>query len=178
MLSAAVDISSVRLADPDDEGDLLAMLREMHKESGLRKANDEPLAFSEPKVLATIRNATRRDPQNPQTQLSWAGIIGERGKIEGSLCVSVCEPWYSEDVILNEVWNFVPTPFRRTDHASTLMGFAKAMADSLRIDPLIAGVMSVERHEAKLRLYARAFRCRPLGGIFQYNPVSDSAAGA
>ncbi len=176
------DFSFVRLAGAEDEGDLLSLLKEAHKEAGPRTRTNEPLPFSEPKVVTAIREATRRNPSDPEGSLAWAGIIGPPGGIAGSLCVTVSAPWFSESSCLHEKWFFVHREFRRSNASRLLLSFAKAISDTLiQYDPLLLGVNSTERTEAKMRLYEKLPGCTLIGGMYQYNPqytgASDSAGG-
>lgn len=173
------DISSVRLAGPGDEDELLDMLKLMHLESGPRMANNEPLAFCESKVRTTIRKATA--PKRPGLDLeqSWVGVIANDKQIEASVCLSIVEPWYTNMAFLNETWNFVRPEFRKKpskfSNAKILLVFCKRVADELGL-PLLIGVLSPERQDAKMRLYERAIGCRPIGGYFLYNAPRDTGA--
>lgn len=163
-MHASFDAPIVRLADSDDEDDLVAMTRELHKESGLRNSLDEPLPFSEKKVRAMLRKII------PDSHNSVIGIIGAPGRIEGSVCIVRDEPWYSDHEFIQEKWNFVLPEFRKSNNAQTLIAFSQAVSCAWK-RLLIMGVMSTERQPAKMRFYKRQMGCEPFGGffVFDYN---------
>jgi hypothetical protein len=167
----------VRFAGLCDEEGLIAMVRELHTESGLRDGSDRPLPLNEAKVRATVRRAIlprRRDPDGDAGHAA-IGVIGSVGQIEGSVYLSVETTWYSEAPFLTEIWNYVPLPYRRSENAKTLIAFSKAVASTLGL-PLVMGVMSTERQPAKLRFYERNLGCRPLGAFYLWNPTTDGTA--
>lgn len=153
--------SYVRPAEPDDEDDLLAMTKRLHAESGLRTRYGGPYPFCSDKARATIRDAL-------ESKTSWAGIIGERGNLQGSICIAMTEPWYSEMPFLYTIWDYVLPEHRQSTNAKLLIAFAKDIAQSFHMD-IVFGMMSTERGEAKMRFYQRASGVRPFGGFFLFN---------
>jgi hypothetical protein len=107
---------------------------------------------------------------NPQKLLSeiWSslnlhhgivGIIGEPDRpLEAAVLLRVESQWYSDDLILNERAIFVAPEFRQAKggRASKLCDFADGAAKELGF-PLVIGVLSNHRTEAKVRLYQRKF---------------------
>lgn len=163
MLQTNLDVSRVRLAEQSDAEELLDMARELHLESGIRDGNDEPLPFSEKKTRRTILQSFE------QEHGAIIGIIGEPGSLEGSVCIAWTDPWYSEELILQERWNFVRPTYRKSQNAKILINFSKLIA-TVVWRPLIMGCMSTERQPAKMRFYERTIGCEPLGGFFVFNP--------
>lgn len=172
-----------RLADPGDEEPLMAMLRTLHGENALRSGTGEPLKICEDKVRATLQNAITPGGAVSTAEPSWIVVIDnidQPGHLEGSVCLSIMEPWYSRETFLAETWNFVLPQFRKSNNAKVLIGFSKALANALKLD-LVMGVMSTNREPAKMRLYEKSLGCKPYGGYFLFNynqDETDSRAGA
>jgi len=145
----------VRIAAPEDEADVHAFLKMMHEENGIFEWDDE-------KTREFIARATSR-------RYGVIGVIeGETG-LEGMICLVPDQLWYSSDWFLNEVFNFVHPDFRRSTRAKGLIAFAKNISDEMGL-PLILGVVSNYRTEAKVKLYERQFP--KAGAFFMYNNSS------
>lgn len=168
MLQSAIDTSLVRLAEPIDADDLVQMTRELHLESGLRDGKNLPLPFSEDKVRRMMEQTLT--PNNG----ALVGVIGHPGNIQGSVCLEICETWYSSEEVIRERWNFVRPAFRQSHNAKILIAFSKAVATVMRL-PLVMGTMSTERQPAKIRFYQRTLGVEPLGAYFVFN--FDKAEG-
>lgn len=140
----------IRPATPEDEDAIYAMLLELHEENGIFKV-------SETKVRDTIRMAT-------QQQSGLIGIIGD-DEPEASCGLEIAQWWYTDEWSLNEKWVFVRQGWRRKNHASRLMDWAKWCERQLTT-PLFMGIISTKRTEAKERLYRR--KLTPIGGMFMY----------
>jgi hypothetical protein len=99
----------------------------------------------------------------------FVGIIGEPGKIEGGILLRVTEMWYSDDRVLEEKAIFILPEYRNAKggRARRLCEFAKRAAKMLEM-PLLIGVLSNHRTEAKVRMYERQFG-KPDGAFFLYN---------
>jgi len=98
------------------------------------------------------------------------GIIGEPGKkLEGAVLLRISEMWYSDNRVLEEKAIFIDPDYRsaKGGRARRLVEFAKRCADELGI-PLLIGVLSNDRTEAKVRLYERQFG-KASGAFFLYN---------
>jgi len=101
------------------------------------------------------------------------GIIGEPGKqIEGAVLLRVGQMWYSQDLVFEEKAIFTHPDFRQAKggRARLLTDFSKKIADGLGI-PLMIGVLSNNRTEAKVRMYEREFG-RPAGAFFLYGAMT------
>jgi GNAT superfamily N-acetyltransferase len=90
------------------------------------------------------------------------GVIGPSDNIKAIIYLCVDQVYYSEEVQLVEMWNFVRKDCRKSDYAKRMIQFAKKCADDVGCD-LTIGIISDERLEAKERLYARLL---PKGGTF------------
>jgi hypothetical protein len=98
------------------------------------------------------------------------GIIGKEGeKIEGAVLLRTSKMWYSDQDILEEKAIFIHPDYRsaKGGRARRLVEFSKEVSDYLKI-PLIIGVLSNNRTEAKVRLYERQFG-KASGAFFLYN---------
>lgn len=97
------------------------------------------------------------------------GIIGERGKPEGAVLLRIGKMWYSDDPILEERVVFIHPDYRsaKGGRARRLVEFSKHTAERLGL-PLIIGVTSHHRTEAKVRLYERQFG-KQAGAFFLHN---------
>ena len=101
------------------------------------------------------------------------GVIGPKGgKLEGGVLLRIGSMWYSDSQVLEEKAIFVDPTQRsaKGGRARKLCEFSKQVADTLKI-PLIIGVLSNHRTEAKVRLYERQFG-RPSGAFFLYNATT------
>jgi GNAT superfamily N-acetyltransferase len=107
------------------------------------------------------------------------GIIGEPGKqIEAAILLRTGKMWYSYKDVLEEKAIFVHPEYRsaKGGRAGKLCDFAKDVADSLGV-PLIIGVLSNNRTEAKVRLYKRKFG-EPAGAFFLYGAKTRLSKGS
>lgn len=148
------DPTRVRLAVADDEDELVDIVRLMHGENGI-------FTLCEDKVRETLRNALSGPVEKRRGLI---GAIGPKGSIEGSIYLEVGTLWYSSQWTLIEQWNFVLPPFRRSTGSKDLISFAKLMSDKFGL-PLVIGVLSNERTEAKVRLYRKQLG-EPAGAFF------------
>ena len=146
----------IRLGTPADEEAMLELALRAWEENGIKDVNPE-------KMLAMIRPAL----------YLWQGLVGIIGnpneKIEGAVLLRVSQMWYSDSWMLEEKAIFVDPEFRsaKGGRARKLCEFSKKVADELNV-PLIIGVLSNHRTEAKIRLYERQFGA-PAGAFFLYN---------
>lgn len=148
------DELKIRLATPKDELPLLNLALRAWEENGIKNVNPE-------KMVGMIRPAL----------FLWQGLCGIIGddKIEGAVLLRISQLWYSDDWILEEKAIFVDPEYRsaKGGRARKLCEFSKRVADELNI-PLLIGVLSNTRTEAKVRLYERQFG-PPAGAFFLYN---------
>lgn len=145
--------SDVRLAVPEDRDSILSLCHTLHDENGL---------FS-----LSHRKVTRLVDKYFSKQGSIIGVIGPCGNVEGSIYLSIEEPYYSDDLHLVEFWNVVHPEHRRSNHAKKLIEFAKRCADETSLCLLI-GIVSNNRTAAKVRLYEK--KLLKAGAFFVHNP--------
>lgn len=161
--------SAVRAAVPDDKSEIWRLFLACHEENGM-------LPLSERKVDHHIDRLL--DPENiAANDVGPRGIIGVIGekKLEGAIMLGFGSTWYSDDITLDEYLNFVDPEHRVSNHAQTLIGYAKHMVDQIRAThqdlKLIIGVLSTKRAAAKVRLYERQLTAA--GAFFVY-PAPDN----
>lgn len=149
------DTLVIRIATPEDVHDVMALALSACDENGFVDPNPE-------KLLAEIWPALNRDH-------GLVGLIGEPdGKPEGAVLLRIGTMWYSDHSVLEEKAIFIHPEFRsaKGGRARKLCEFSKQVADGLGI-PLIIGVLSNHRTEAKVKLYERQFG-KPSGAFFLY----------
>lgn len=154
----------IRLGEPGDEDAVVEAMRAMHAtgESGFRHGDGTLFAFSETKVRSAVRAALARFD-------SWLGVAETDGRIVGCVMLSLVPAFYSDEPYLAEQTLFVLQNYRSTNAAVGLLTFSRDLSQSLNV-PLAIAVMSHDRVEAKTRLYARALRQSPNGGVFLISP--------
>lgn len=139
----------VTLATPADLPEMFDVLMENYRENGIHSLNPE-------KVAAWIAMGCNRDR-------SAIGLIKGPTGIEATCGVVLGCMWYSDDPYVEEVWNYVRPDYRKSTHAKHLIMFAKWFAESLSI-PLLMGIMTTTRLQAKERLYER--QMTKVGALF------------
>jgi hypothetical protein len=142
---------------------------DVHKMMDLALAACDENGFIEPnpaKLLQEIWPALNQEG-------GLVGIIpGTEGALEGAVLLRVGNMWYSDHEVLEEKAIFIHPDFRsaKGGRARKLCEFSKHVSDSLGV-PLIIGVLSNHRTEAKIRLYERQFG-KPSGAFFLYNATT------
>lgn len=152
----------IRPALPSDIDGLMDMCRVMFDENGIGPQMDEGA------VLAEITTAiTRSMTGKPR---GFLGVIGDEGKIEGSLFLVTGCVWYNPSYLwLEDRWVFVLPEHRKskpgqTSNAVELVKCAEYISQSLGL-PLMIGILNNTRTEAKVRLYRRILG-EPAGAFF------------
>lgn len=148
----------VRVGTPADFDRVLALLIDMHAETGIG-----PLDLAH--AVPVIRKGLARDR-------AIVGIAEDGGHTAGSVGLFIGRWWYGGDDIasqhLEDCWNYVRPDFRRRPIARPLIEFAKNAADRIGI-PLLMGVLTDSRTEAKVRLYAR--QMPQIGALYLHRPA-------
>lgn len=154
--------SIVRRAVAADYDGVWELFRLLHAENAL-------LSMSKPKIDWMLDRIFRADqlPQNDLGLRGYMGVIGPLGgQLEGFILLTISSFWYSDDIILEEYANFVHPDYRKSNHAKTLVSYAKYLADRISV-PLLIGIISNTRTAAKVRLYRR--QLPEAGAFFVYN---------
>lgn len=148
--------SEVRFADPCDMPQLMDLCRLLHEENGWLKMSEDKVH----RVLMSHYNRTG----------GLIGVIGTPDCLQGAVVLQMSSMWYSDEPILEELFSFVPPQFRRSTHAKALIEFAKNTAAQIGV-PLLMGLISNERTEAKIDLYRRRLG-KPAGAFFVHAAAS------
>jgi hypothetical protein len=154
----------VRLAEPSDEEDLLDLCRAKHEEEAAQAAF--AFAFSEEKARGTLQRALLTRRNDPDAGQAWCGVVGDCGRLEGSVYLSVQTRYDSDDAYLAEIWNWSYAQHRRGACPRLLIAFAQSLAASLKL-PLVGGIVATDRESPKLRLLRRN-GCQPLGSLYLF----------
>lgn len=144
--------NTVRPAVPEDEDKIISMISLLHEENGL-------FPLSERRVREYMQLYFRKEG-------ALIGVIGPVGDPVGSIYLKIGQPYYSETWYLEEAWNFVHPDHRRTDYAKQLLTWAKNVSTELHL-PLMIGIVSNHRTEAKIRLYEK--QLEKAGAFFVWN---------
>jgi len=148
---------TVRLASPQDEEKILDLLMLMHEENGLFEMDYDS-------VREMVRKVLNREN-------GIIGVIDGEDEIEAAVCLVIDKLWYAKNWCLNDVFNFVAPKYRRSTRAKSLISFAKDYSDQVGI-PLMMGIVSNVRTEAKIKLLER--QMRKAGAFFIYNYGGDN----
>jgi hypothetical protein len=145
----------IRIGVPEDLDDLMQISMMASEENGF-------LAPNPGKLATEIWTALHQDH-------GIVGIIGpQNGMIQGAVLLRIGSMWYSDAPVVEEKAIFIHPEYRsaKGGRAKQLCDFSKKVSDSLGI-PLIIGVLSNSRTEAKVRMYERQFG-KPSGAFFLY----------
>lgn len=151
------DPSRVRLADADDEREIMGLARLLHGEIGV-------FEFSEPKVRKMVQSAI--DGPVPSRR-GLIGVIGDRDDLHGMVYLEISAEYYTDDICLIERFNYVLPQQRKTTASDDLIAFSQSMSDQFGL-PLLMGIFTNERTMAKMRFYRRHLG-EPLGHFFGHN---------
>lgn len=161
------DLPAVRVITPEDEDALMAMCLRLHSENGM-------MQISEQKVRENIYKCFNGEG-------IMIGVIGDPGgPLEASTCLSISTMHYTKDWHLEEFWNFVDKPYRRSHNAEALIKFGKDTAELMGI-PFLTGIITNKQMAGKVRLYKRMLGY-PAGAFFIHNapwqaePMEDHSA--
>ena len=139
----------VRSASPEDFNQIMQFCRALHHENGISNVD---WALVAQKMM-----------QGVNQDGAIIGVIGPVGKIEGMIYMQISSMWYSGEVILEELFNYVAPEYRRSSNAKALIEFGRSCAERFDV-PLLIGIISNDRTEEKIRLYRR--RLGPPAGAF------------
>ena len=150
----------VRVADSGDEDALMDLAHHLHGENGLFDIDD-----------TAVRYAFRKAIIGPVEQRHGIiGVIGSQYDLEGAIFLEPSCLWYTTKPCLMEMFSFVYPKYRSSSNSTDLIAFAKHVSDHFNI-PLMIGVLSNKRTEAKVILYRRALG-EPTGAFFLHNAVT------
>lgn len=144
----------VRTAQPDDEDGIMTLAKMIHQEIGMFELNEQ-------KVRDTVRPLLHK-------HFGIIGVVGTKDNLEAMILLRIANNWYSDTPFLEEMSVFVRPEYRNAtvSRVHKLIEFAKKAADGLDL-PLMIGVLSNQRTNAKVELYEKHFG-HPAGAFFIY----------
>lgn len=153
LTSVKFTLPRVRAAKPEDFNSIMQLCKMLYEENGMTNIDWH-------RVIQAVTDGVNG-------KAATLGVIGPFDDLHGMVLLRFAETWYSNELILEELYNYVPPVHRHGHNARALIEFAKAASDRLEI-PLLIGVLSTTRTRAKVRLYRRVFG-EPAGAFFLYN---------
>ena len=162
--------SKIRVAGPKDYDEVWRLLMLGHDENAL-------FPLSPGKVKWFVNRMLDPDSIPPEETgvRGIIGVVGEVGSLEGLAFIITGEFWYTEAKHLEELIIFVDPEHRRSDHAKSLLNWAKSLPDTTGL-PLLTGILSNDRVEAKCRLYQRILP--KIGEFFFVSPKGGNVMPA
>ena len=154
--------SVVRIARPDDSQEIWRLFLMGHRENGLFSLAPEKVQWFINRVLYP-----ELIPIGDTGPRGVIGVIGPVGALEGLVFVTIGEYWYSNQKHIEEFIVYVDPECRKSGHARALLDWMQEQVEVTGI-PLVTGIMSNERTEAKCRLYRRTFN--KIGEFFYLAP--------
>lgn len=152
--------SIVRVAGPADAQEIWRLFLQGHRENGQFTLAPDKVGFLLQRAL------------NPEAIPPWdtgprgaVGVIGDVGALEGLVLVMVEAFWYTNDKHLAEYTIYVDPECRKSFHARALIAWLKHQSDITGL-PLMTGVISSNRTNAKVGLYGRMMP--KIGEFFLY----------
>lgn len=145
LVDKRIDPTVVRKALPGEYESIMMLCRQLHRENGIFSLNEE-------KVARIIEAALTTDERR---QRGILGVIGHINELDGMMLLQVSQYYYSDDYFLEEMFSFVPPRARKSHNGKKLLQWAIKMQETLAI-PLMIGIVSTHRTEAKVRLYRRS----------------------
>lgn len=147
---------AVRVGTPADIDGMMRLAEAACEENGLTRADTN-------KLLQEIWSALN-------LHHGIVGVIGETDtRLEAAILLRTEEMWYSNEPSLVERAVFVHPDFRsaKGGRAARLVEFAKQAAENLGM-PLVIGIISSQRTEAKIKMYQRHLG-EPSGAYWIWN---------
>ena len=153
--------STVRTAVEADRKEIWRLFLQGHKENGLFELAPEKVDWFITRMI------------NPETIPPWdtgprgtIGVIGPIGNLEGLAFVIIGGFWYTHDKHLEELLVYVDPECRKSGHSRSLIEWMKQQSLETTL-PLVTGIVSTHRTEAKVRLYERMLP--KVGAFFLFN---------
>jgi hypothetical protein len=152
--------SVVRIAKADDRPEVWRLLLQSHRENGQFTLKPEKVDW-----LVTRALEPKLIPEWDMGARPIISVIGATGALEALCLMSVDAYWYTDEKHLGEYLVYVDPECRKSGHAKAMVEWMKHQSDITGL-PLLTGVISNERTEAKVRLYRRMVPY--IGAFFLY----------
>ncbi|MEI6412424.1 MAG: hypothetical protein WCR52_23735 [Bacteroidota bacterium] len=143
---------TVQLVSKDDKEKIIELLKIMHSEYDLFPLDERELEDTIDRMINKTGGVI--------------GVIKSGDRIEALIGLFLDKMWYSKQWFLSEVFTFVHQDFRRSTRAKHLINYAKECAEKMNL-PLLMGITSNIRTEAKMKLYER--QLDKMGSFFVHN---------
>ena len=143
--------SIVRVADVRDRAEVWRLFLHSHQDNGL-------FSLAPEKVDVFLNRLLMPEliPDDDTGVRGVIGVIGPVGELEALCGICISDVWYTSEKHLADFLVFVDPANRASDHASALLHWMKLQSDLIGL-PLLSGVVSSKRTEAKCRLFKRMF---------------------
>ena len=162
--------SVVRVANRHDAGEIWRLFLQGHRENGLfTLAPDKVQYFMQRALCPEMIEPEDTGPRG------IIGVIGPTGGLEALVFVTLGTYWYSHEKHLQEFLVYVDPECRQSEHAKALVDWMKDQVEETKL-PLLTGVISTKRTEAKCRLYRRLLP--KVGEFFYFGPKGSGAVPA
>lgn len=162
--------SDVRIALPEDGQEIWRLFLQGHRENGIFTLAPDKVQWFLDRML---------HPENIQPgdmgPRGVIGVIGNVGSLEALVFLTIGQYWYSHDYHLEEYIIYVDPEYRKTHHVQALIQWMKDQVEVTRL-PLVTGVISTIRTEAKCRLYRRELP--KIGEFFFLGPKGSNLTPA
>lgn len=141
-----------------DLPEFMRLFKVMHSENGLFDLDEDC-------VVETFDRAVKNKE-------GVIGLIkGPDNDIRAMLMMLITRYYYTTQFHLEELFNYIALPWRKTNYADTLLRYAIHCQQQLKI-PLVIGVLTGHRMEAKVRLYRRRLGM-PSGAFFVHGAAPE-----
>ena len=134
-----------------DLPEFMRLFKIMHQENGMFSLDED-----------CVRDTFNRAVKNKEGVIGL--IKGPLGDLRAMLYLLITRYYYTQQFHLEELFNFVAPEHRKTNYADVLLKYADHCQKQLGI-PLVIGVLTNSRMEAKVRKYRRHFGM-PAGAFF------------
>ena len=155
-----IQSSVVRLATPVDRKECWRLLMQAHTENGIFELSSTRVNWWLDIIL---------EPNNTRGAIA---VIGAVGRLEALCFIVFGQYWYSDQRHLEEFIVYVDPECRKSNHAKALVNWMKEQSEATGL-PLVTGIMSNTRTEAKVRLYERMLP--KVGAFFLWNPKGSGS---
>lgn len=143
---------NVRIACRKDEDEIFNLLCSLYEENAMATIDKD-------KVWRMIHKGTR-------DKTAIIGVIDGLKTLAATVALLPSQWWYSSEYQLEEIWNYVTPENRKSTYAKDMIQFAKWCSEEWGI-PVLMGILSNKRTEAKIGLYSR--QIQHVGALFVHN---------
>lgn len=162
--------SVVRVGIPEDAQEVWRLFLQGHKENGIFALSPQKVQW----FLNRVLNQHLIPPEDTGPR-GVIGVIGPVGALEGLVFLMISTYWYSDDLHIEEYLVYTDPEHRHSNHAKALIQWMKDQVELTGI-PLLTGIISNHRTEAKCRLYRRMLP--KIGEFFYVSPKGSNVTPA